>query len=109
MLLAIEKVNSSLLAASMFQLKEVVKGLLGAENNGVNVTALIDSIMSNTDDAAYQKIIETASLLLGESNRHLERAWINYNKAIDLWSEGKYESALNYFAKTILKTQDALK
>ncbi|KKN35508.1 hypothetical protein LCGC14_0782950 [marine sediment metagenome] len=109
LLLAIEKVNSSLLAASMFQLKEVVKGLLGAENNGVNVTALINSIIKNADDVAYQKLIETSSLLLGESNKHLDNAWNNYNKANNLWNIGKYESALNYYAKTILKTQDALK
>jgi len=45
---------------------------------------------------------------MGESNKHIDKAWTYYNKAQKLWIEGKYEFALSYFAKAIEKVNDAL-
>ena len=59
--------------------------------------------VNNTD------IVEAESILLGESNRHLDKAWVYYNKAQGLWNNGKLQSAINYFAKTIGKVKDALR
>ena len=45
---------------------------------------------------------------MGASNMHIDKAWINYNKAINHWNSGKYGFALSYYAKAIEKVKDAL-
>jgi len=107
-LLAIEKVNASLLAQSLIQLKDAVKNLLDVEQFGVDTTGIIQAILQNADDVTYLKILEAESILMGEYNRHIDKAWINYYKAIDLWNEGKFEFALSYYVKAIEKVNDAL-
>ncbi|MBA7537954.1 hypothetical protein ES705_30227 [subsurface metagenome] len=108
LLLAIDKANNSMLAQSLIQLKDVVKNLLDTEQFGVDTTDIIQAILQNTDDVTYLKILEAESILMGEGNRHIDKAWINYYKAIDLWNEGKSEFALGYYAKAIEKVNDAL-
>ncbi len=109
LLLAIDLANKSLLESSFSKLIEVVNNLLDAETYGISTSSIIDSLMSNIDDVTYLKIVEAESLLLGESNRHLDKAWVYYNKAQGLWNNGKLQSAINYFAKAIGKVKDALK
>ena len=109
LLLAIDLANKSLLESSFSKLTEVVNNLLDAETYGISTSSIIDSLMSNIDDVTYLKIVEAESLLLGESNRHLDKAWVYYNKAQGLWNNGKLQSAINYFAKAIGKVKDALR
>ncbi|GAH45216.1 unnamed protein product, partial [marine sediment metagenome] len=70
---------------------------------------IIEALMNNIDDVTYLKIVEAESLLLGESNRHIDKAWVYYNKAQGLWNNGKLQSAISYYAKVIGKVKDALK
>jgi len=108
LMLAIEKANASLLSQSLYQLKDVAKNLLDTEKFGVETINIIESILQNADDVTYLKIVEAESILMGESNMHIDKAWIKYNKAIELWVSGKYEFALSYYAKAIEKVRDAL-
>lgn len=107
-LLAIDKANNTMLAQALIQLKDVVKDLIDVQDFGIDTAGIIDSILGNADDVTYLKIIEAESILMGESNRHIDKAWINYNKAIDYWNAGKYEFALSYYSKAIEKVNDAL-
>ena len=65
--------------------------------------------MNNVDDVVYLKLLDAESILLGETNRHLDKAWVHYNKAQGLWNEGKLEFGLSYFAKAIEKVDEALR
>ena len=111
-LLAIDKANNTMLVQSLIQLKDAVKNLLNVQYFGLDTAGIIDSILENADDVTYLKILKAESILGGDgyrfSNRHIDKAWINYNKAIDLWNVGKYEFALSYYAKAIEKVNDAL-
>lgn len=64
--------------------------------------------MSIIDDVTYLKILDAESLLLGESNRHLDKAWVYFDKAQELWDTGNLKSAISYYAKAIGKVKDAL-
>ena len=108
-MLAIEKVNMDLRAPSIYLLMDVVHFLLDAEGEGIEVTEIINLIMRNTDGVVYYKIYEAEYLILGESNRHLERAWNYYGQAVELWNDGEYEYALSDYAKAYEKVNDALK
>lgn len=108
LLLAIDQANKSLLESSFYKLIEVVLNLLDAETNGVSTSSIIESLMSNIDDVTYLKILEAESLLLGESNRHLDKALVYYDKAQELWDDGNLKSAISYYAKVIGKVRDAL-
>lgn len=108
LLLAIDKANNSMLAQSLIQLKDAVRNLLDAEELGIGTIDIVNSILENADDVAYLKIQEAESFLMGISNRHIDKAWINYYKAIDYWNAGKYDFALGYYAKAIEKVNDAL-
>lgn len=108
-LLAIEQANASLLESSLYKLKEAVSHLLDAQDYDISTSDIIEAIMNNIDDVVYLKIVEAESLLMGESNRHLDKAWTYYNKARDLWNDDNYLSAINYFAKVLGKVNDALK
>lgn len=108
LLLAIDKANNSVFAQSLIQLKDAVKNLLDALDFGVDTANIIESILENADDVTYLKIVEAESLLMGESNRFIDKAWINYYKAIDLWNVGKFEFVLSYYAKAIEKVNEAL-
>jgi hypothetical protein len=108
-LLAIEKINMDLVASSLYLLMDVVHFLLDAEGEGVYVADIIDLIMQNSDGVVYYKIYEAEYLILGGSNRHLERAWDYYNQAVVKWNDGFYENALSDYAKAYEKVNDALK
>jgi len=108
LLLAIDLANKSLLASSFSKLIEVVLNLLDAETNGASTSFIVESLMSNIDDVTYLKILETESLLLGESNRHLDKALVYFDKAQELWDDGNLKSAISYYAKVIGKLKDAL-
>jgi parallel beta-helix repeat protein len=77
-------------------------------NFETKISNIIESLMMNVDDIVYLKITEAESLLLGETNRHLDKAWIYYIKAQDYWNDGNYQSALIYYAKAIGKVKEAL-
>jgi hypothetical protein len=108
-LLAIEKINVDLVAPSIYLLMDVVHFLLDAEGEGIYVVDIIDLIMRNSDGVVYYKIYEAEYLILGGSNRHLERAWDYYNQAVVLWNDGFYEYALSDYTKAYEKVNDALK
>ncbi|MHA1933140.1 MAG: DUF2341 domain-containing protein, partial [Promethearchaeota archaeon] len=107
--LAIEKVNMDLVAPSIYLLMDVVHFLLDAEGEGIDVVDTIDIIMRNTDGVVYYKIYEAEYLILGESNRHLERAHDYYDQAVEHWVSGDYEYALSDYTKAYEKVNDALK
>lgn len=64
--------------------------------------------MSNIDDVMYLKILDAESLLLGESNSHLDKAWVYFDKAQELWDAGNLKSAISYYTKAIGKVKDVL-
>ena len=108
-MLAIEKVNMDLRAPSIYLLMDVVHFLLDAEGEGIEITEIINLIMRNTDGVVYYKIYEAEYIILGESNNHLNRAWVYYNQAVEHWDNGEYENALSDYAKAYEKVNDALK
>ena len=69
---------------------------------------IIDKILENVNDLIEQKLEEAEIILMGDNNRHYDKAVIYYEKAADLWVAGKYEFALSYYAKAIEKINDAL-
>ena len=106
--LVFEKINNDLGAPALYLLKDVINFLLDAEKEGVVVMDIIDLMMRNSDGVVYYKIIEAESILSGEPNKHLEKAWLYYNNAIEDWIDGDYVFAISDYAKAYEKVNDAL-
>ena len=108
MLIAIEKANNTLLEASFYRLEKVINFLFEAEDYGVETLPIICLIMESIDDVVYLKIVDAENTLFGIPNDDIEKAWIKYYKAKELWEEMLYHKAIDKYVRAIELVIEAL-
>ena len=80
------------------EIGKAIKELMKAQKEGADVGDEIDTLVALVEDLVDNTLLETVDLL-GEDNKHIEKANKHMDKALEKLEDGKFDKAIKEFSK----------